>query len=117
MGATTCTRAAVLGAIAVCNIAAIFGREFLTGITNSFAGGSGPRDGGSMILLWLGSVENRGSQRTGPNPQMRATYIFRTPVLLCAALLSTVLGASTAHAEDISIHPTGYVTDLAGVIG
>ena len=71
-----------------------------------------------MILLWLGSVENRGSQRTGPNPQMRATYIFRTPVLLCAALLCTVLGASTAHAEDIkSIHPTGYVTDLAGVIG
>src|SRR5215467_11563154 len=73
---------------------------------------------GSMILLWLGSVENRGSQRTGRNPQMHATYIFRTPVLLCAALLSTVLGASTAHAEDIkSIHPTGYVTDLAGVIG
>ena len=53
---------------------------------------------------------------------MRAAYLFRTAVLLCAASLSTASGAfsnaSLANAEDIkSIHPTGYVTDLAGVIG
>jgi uncharacterized protein len=45
---------------------------------------------------------------------MPIARLFRNAVLLCAALL----GASLAHAEDIkSIHPTGYVTDLAGVIG
>lgn len=45
---------------------------------------------------------------------MRATHFFRTAVLLCAAFFGAVL----ARAEDIkSIHPTGYVTDLAGVIG
>ncbi len=45
---------------------------------------------------------------------MRTAHLFRNAVLLCAALL----GASLALAEDIkSIHPTGYVTDLAGVIG
>lgn len=45
---------------------------------------------------------------------MRNTHFFRTAVLLCAALF----GAIFARAEDIkSIHPTGYVTDLAGVIG
>ena len=45
---------------------------------------------------------------------MRTAHLFRSPVLLCAALLS----AGLALAEDIqSIHPTGYVTDLAGVIG
>jgi uncharacterized protein len=49
---------------------------------------------------------------------MRAAYPFRTAVLLCAALLGTFLGVALARAEDIkSIHPTGYVTDLAGVIG
>lgn len=33
-------------------------------------------------------------------------------------LFGTVSGAIPAHAEDIKgIHPTGYVTDLAGVIG
>jgi uncharacterized protein len=48
---------------------------------------------------------------------MRASHHFRA-VLLCAALFCAVLGAVPAHAEDIkSIHPTGYVTDLAGVIG
>ena len=45
---------------------------------------------------------------------MRSAGLFRNALLLCAALL----GATLAHAEDIkSIHPTGYVTDLAGVIG
>ena len=45
---------------------------------------------------------------------MRATHFFRTAVLLCAALF----GAVFARADDIkSIHPTGYVTDLAGVTG
>ena len=45
---------------------------------------------------------------------MPATYFFRTAVLLCAALFGVV----AAQADDIkSIHPTGYVTDLAGVIG
>src|SRR5438445_6451263 len=45
---------------------------------------------------------------------MRTAHLFRGTVLLCAALLS----AGLALAEDIqSIHPTGYVTDLAGVIG
>ena len=45
---------------------------------------------------------------------MRTAGLFRNPLLLCAALL----GATLAHAEDIKgIHPTGYVTDLAGVIG
>lgn len=44
---------------------------------------------------------------------MRPAYFFRTAVLLCAVLL----GALCCHADDIkSIHPTGYVTDLAGVI-
>ncbi len=45
---------------------------------------------------------------------MRSAYFARVAVLLCAAFL----GAALARAEDIkSIHPTGYVTDLAGVIG
>lgn len=45
---------------------------------------------------------------------MRTAGLFRNALWLCAALL----GATLAHAEDIkSIHPTGYVTDLAGVIG
>ena len=49
---------------------------------------------------------------------MRLTHSFRTATLLCAALIGVGLGTSLAHAEDIkSIHPTGYVTDLAGVIG
>ena len=49
---------------------------------------------------------------------MRATHFFRTAVLLCAACLAAVAGPLCARAEDIkSIHPTGYVTDLAGVIG
>ena len=49
---------------------------------------------------------------------MRATHFFRTAVLLCAAWLAAAAGALSSHAEDIkSIHPTGYVTDLAGVIG
>ncbi len=49
---------------------------------------------------------------------MRAIYYFRTAVLLCAAFLGAVLGPVLARPEDIkSIHPTGYVTDLAGVIG
>jgi len=70
-----------------------------------------------MIFLLLGERRNRGSHRTDPNPPMRATHILRKSVLLCAAFLCAGLGASPAHAEDIkSIHPTGYVTDLAGVI-
>src|SRR5947199_9715185 len=49
---------------------------------------------------------------------MLLTHSFRTATLLCAALIGAGLGTSLAHAEDIkSIHPTGYVTDLAGVIG
>ena len=45
---------------------------------------------------------------------MRFAHSFRTAVLLCVALF----GAALAFADDIkSIHPTGYVTDLAGVIG
>jgi uncharacterized protein len=45
---------------------------------------------------------------------MCTARLSRNAVLLCAALL----GASLARAEDIkSIHPSGYVTDLAGVIG
>jgi uncharacterized protein len=44
---------------------------------------------------------------------MRSSYFSRIAVLLCAAFLGAVL----ARAEDIkSIHPRGYVTDLAGVI-
>jgi uncharacterized protein len=44
---------------------------------------------------------------------MRSSYFSRIAVLLCAASLGLVV----ARAEDIkSIHPTGYVTDLAGVI-
>ena len=49
---------------------------------------------------------------------MRTNHFLRTAVLLCAACLAAVTGAVCTHAEDIkSIHPTGYVTDLAGVIG
>jgi uncharacterized protein len=45
---------------------------------------------------------------------MRPAYFFRIAVLLCAAFLGAVL----VSAEDVkSIHPTGYATDLAGVIG
>src|SRR5215472_15800719 len=45
---------------------------------------------------------------------MRTAYSIRAAVLLCATLFCAIF----AHAEDIkSIHPTGYVTDLAGVIG
>jgi uncharacterized protein len=44
---------------------------------------------------------------------MRPLNFFRIGFLLCAAFFS----ASPVRAEDIkSIHPTGYVTDLAGVI-
>src|SRR5438270_11978449 len=71
-----------------------------------------------MIFLWLRQRRNRGSQRTGSTPQMRVKRLFPTVVLLCAASLCALLGAARAHAEDIkSIHPTGYVTDLAGVMG
>jgi len=49
---------------------------------------------------------------------MPATQFYRTAVLLCAACLAAVIGAVGTSAEDIkSIHPTSYVTDLAGVIG
>jgi uncharacterized protein len=45
---------------------------------------------------------------------MRSAHLFRTAFLSCLAFLCAVL----ACAEDIkSIHPTGYVTDLAGIIG
>jgi uncharacterized protein len=45
---------------------------------------------------------------------MRHLNFFRFGLLLCAAFF----GALLARAEDIkSIHPTGYVTDLAEVIG
>lgn len=38
--------------------------------------------------------------------------------MLCAACLGAVVGAFCTRADDIkSIHPTGYVTDLAGAIG
>ena len=49
---------------------------------------------------------------------MSANHFYRAAVWLCAAWLAAVAGAVCARAEDIkSIHPTGYVTDLAGVIG
>lgn len=45
---------------------------------------------------------------------MRSACYFRTTALLCVAFLSAI----PARGEDLkSIHPTGYVTDLAGVIG
>jgi uncharacterized protein len=45
---------------------------------------------------------------------MRPAHSLRVALLLCAAFL----GVIGARAEDIKgIHPTGYVTDLAGVIG
>jgi len=45
---------------------------------------------------------------------MRTAHAFRNAVLLCTLFFA----AGRACAEDIkSIHPTGYVTDLAGVIG
>src|SRR5215470_12481289 len=45
---------------------------------------------------------------------MRPAHFFRLVFLLCVAFL----GAPGAPADDIkSIHPTSYVTDLAGVIG
>jgi uncharacterized protein len=67
-----------------------------------------------MIFCSWPNVATKGSQRIERNPQMRAAYFSRTAVLLCAVFL----GAAPACAEDIkSIHPSGYVTDLAGVIG
>lgn len=72
----------------------------------------------SVIFLLSGQRIHKGSETTGPNPLMRVTHFFRAAVLLCAAFLSAVLGAAFARGEDIKgIHPTGYVTDLAGVIG
>src|SRR6201997_4849352 len=48
---------------------------------------------------------------------MRANNPLQTAILLCAAFLVAFWSASPTRAEDIkSIHPTGYVTDLAGVI-
>src|SRR5262249_47183161 len=45
---------------------------------------------------------------------MRPAHFFRLAFLLCAASF----GALGVRSEDIkSIHPTSYVTDLAGVIG
>ena len=44
---------------------------------------------------------------------MRKTHLFRTAVLHCLLLFT----ASFCAAEDVKkIHPTGYVSDLAGVI-
>ena len=53
---------------------------------------------------------------------MRAANSFPSALLLSAASLGVVFGIvlspTTTRGEDIkSIHPTGYVTDLAGVIG
>ena len=75
-----------------------------------------------MIFLWLGRVGIEEANRQVQIPKMRAANSFRTAVLLCATSLGVVfcgaLSATPARGEDIkSIHPTGYVTDLAGVIG
>jgi uncharacterized protein len=71
-----------------------------------------------MIFLFVGQRIHKGSKTTGPNPLMRANHFFRAAVLLCSAFLGAALGAPLARGEDIkSIHPTGYVTDLTGVIG
>jgi len=75
-----------------------------------------------MIFLWLGRVETEEANGQVQILKMRAANSFRTAVLLCAASLGVifgaVLGSTAARGEDIkSIHPTGYVTDLAGVIG
>jgi uncharacterized protein len=67
-----------------------------------------------MIFCDRPNVEIEEAKRTETNPRMRIAYFFRTAALLCVAFAGVVC----ARAEDIkSIHPAGYVTDLAGVIG
>src|SRR6516165_1307784 len=67
-----------------------------------------------MIFLCFGQRTSKRKPTDRSKSPMRTARLFRNSVLLCAALFA----ASLAHAEDIkSIHPTGYVTDLAGVIG
>src|SRR6516164_3444207 len=67
-----------------------------------------------MIFLCFGQRTSKRKPTDRSKSPMRTARLFRNAVLLCAALLA----ASLAVAEDIkSIHPTGYVTDLAGVIG
>lgn len=61
----------------------------------------------------LAKRRNIDDWRTDPDPQMRAAYFYRAATLLFLIFF----GALLARAEDIkSIRPTGYVTDLAGVI-
>jgi uncharacterized protein len=92
------------------------------GITDSFAIAHSGAMGRTMIFLWLGRVEIEEANGQVQIPKMRAANSFRTAVLLCApslgVIFGAVLGPTAALGEDIkSIHPTGYVTDLAGVIG
>src|SRR5215469_5312327 len=67
-----------------------------------------------VICLLLAKRRTRGNYRTVAAKPMRPARFFRLAFLLCVAFP----GALGTPAEDIkSIHPTSYVTDLAGVIG
>jgi len=96
--------------------------NFVTGITDSWRNAHDRAMVSAMIFLWPDRVGIKEANGQVQIPKMRAAYSFRTVVLLCAESLGVIfgvaLGPTAAHGEDIkSIHPTGYITDLAGVIG
>jgi uncharacterized protein len=68
-----------------------------------------------MVILFLGAKrKTRGNYLTAVPKPMRPAHFLRTTFLLCTAFFLF----SRAWADDIkSIHPTGYVTDLAGILG
>jgi uncharacterized protein len=68
---------------------------------------------GGMIFLLLGKRRTSGNYLTVAPKLMRPAHFLRVFTLLSVAFL----GAVRAYPEDIkNIHPTGYVTDLAGII-
>jgi len=68
---------------------------------------------GGMIFLLLEKRRTSGNYLTVAPKLMRPAHFLRVFTLLSVAFL----GAVRAYPEDIkNIHPTGYVTDLAGII-
>jgi uncharacterized protein len=78
---------------------------YLIAICNAAAGG--------MIFLLLEKRRTSGNYLTVATKPMRPAHFLRVFTLLSVAFL----GAVRAYPEDIkNVHPTGYVTDLAGII-
>src|SRR5215472_12774321 len=67
-----------------------------------------------LIFFLRAKRKTSGNYLTVAPKPMRPAHFLRTALLLSMAFL----GAVCACADDIkSIHPTGYVTDLAGILG